>query len=133
VALPVMAVLVGGALHLYGSLAARLDARREARSEAWTMRDQPECAREGADIRAMGGGADLPGDVAGKVPGGVEAIFRYGRAGAEVSRTVALPPLAAGEGARRPVRARVVVTCNERDHGGLLEALVGILRHVSGL
>ena len=133
VSLPVIALLLGGMLHLYGLLAASLQVRAAARQEAWALRDAPDCARGGVDLRAQGRAFGLPGDIADKVPGGLDAIFSYGRARGQASRDVALRPLMPGESGRRVLRAGVVVTCNEPDHRGLVEALVGILRHVSGL
>jgi hypothetical protein len=132
VALPVIAVILGGLMHLRALLAAGIDVRSDARNVAWTLREAADCSQD-ADLRDGGGFSGMPATVADKVPGGVMAIFSYGRARGDASRTVALSRLASGDAAGRTLRARVAVTCNEPDHGGLLDALVGILRQVSGL
>lgn len=133
VALPVIAVILGGLLHLRALVAAGIEVRTDARNVAWALREAADCSRQGADLRGRSGFSGMPATVADKVPGGVAAIFSYGRARGDASRTVALPRLASGDAGSRTLRARVTVTCNEPDHGGLLDALVGILRHVAGL
>jgi len=131
VALPVLALLLFGLLHLHGVLRAKLLAERDARREAWMRRDEPACG-SGQDVRDLGGGAVFPGEVTSFLPGGIDAIFGYGRASAQSAREVGLVPLRPGDGARRRQTGRVVVTCNEQGQDGLLDALGGILRKVSG-
>jgi hypothetical protein len=93
-------------------------------------RDQAGCGG-GHDLRDHGGGG-FPGEAADLAPGGVDAIFGYGRASAEETRQASVVPLVPGDAATRRLTGRVVVTCNEQPRDGLLDALGGILRKVSG-
>jgi len=130
-ALPVLALLIVGGFHLHGVLRARLGAERDARRAAFAARDDPHCAQRG-DTHAPERGADLPREVAA-LADGLSAIFGYGRAPGEGTRTVRVPPLFPGDAAVRHTRAGAVITCNEPEWTGLHDALGGILERVTGL
>jgi TadE-like protein len=132
-ALPVLALLLGGAWHLGRVLEARVGAQRDARAAAFWQRDRPDCGTEQADVRALARGASFPGEAAEKVPAAIDTVFDYGRVRADAARSVRVPPLWPGDAAERKLRGHVVVTCNEKKRDGLLDALFGILRRVSGL
>lgn len=131
-ALPVLALLMAGALHLHGVLRAKLAVGIDARRAAWAMRDDPRCGSGGGG-QTLEGGSDFPGYVATLLPAAMDAIFDYARASEERTLDAMVVPLTPDDGSARQLRARAVVTCNEPGWDGLVDALGAILGRAAGL